>query len=242
MSTPGLQRPAPTPPATLDALSRRPVRDLLVEVVEHVVLVVWVFGVLGQADLLGALGVQTAGSMLTRPLALVAGVLVIAAISFGCRRVRVTEPRRPGTREGMVVAAALVVLLASLVMLMWRADGPLWQLHVSAMVAVGVTGAALKVIFWRRPLPRAQPRHDPLLDHDGPARVLAALAGVSSYRADALRDRLGVDEPTLVAWHRQLVDVGYATSHLRGVRPWLDATGLGRTALTEHLTAVRARP
>ena len=65
---------------------------------------------------------------------------------------------------------------------------------------------------------------------------------MSSYRADALQERLGVDEPTLVACHRQLVDIGYASSHMRGGRPWLDATGLGRTALTEHLTAVSTGP
>lgn len=62
-----------------------------------------------------------------------------------------------------------------------------------------------------------------------------------SYRGSALQQRLDVDQPTLIAWHQRLVDVGYATSHLRRTQPWLEATGLGRTAIAEHLAAVSTR-
>ncbi|WP_201465869.1 hypothetical protein [Janibacter melonis] len=67
--------------------------------------------------------------------------------------------------------------------------------------------------------------------------MLTALMPVGSYRATALQRRLDVDEPTLVAWHRTLVGLGYATSHETLGQAWLDATEVGRAAIAGHLAA-----
>ncbi|GAA1250874.1 hypothetical protein GCM10009633_24420 [Janibacter melonis] len=239
MSTPGLQRPAPTSPAALDALTRRPVRDLLVELGGHVVLGV---AVLGMA-LPAALTLRDAEAPPYRPLptGLALALLALASVLvlMGHRR-RGTDRLPLPALHALAMGVILVVTAGLWWASTWSSPAPSPSAPLLAVFATWVAGAVSSVLFWRRPLPRAQPHHDPLLDEDGPVRVLAALAGASSYRADALQERLGVNEPTLVAWHRQLVNVGYATSHLRGGRPWLDATGLGRTALTEHLTAVSA--
>lgn len=143
------------------------------------------------------------------------------------------------TTMGSVLAALVVVIALA---------GLVWALLQQIAVLVGVLALCLALSLaadvrdWRRPPPAAQPRLDPALrEHPGPTRVLTALMPVGSYRATALQRRLDVDEPTLVAWHRTLVDLGYATSHETLEQAWLDATEVGRAAIAGHLAAVGGR-
>ncbi|MBD5831697.1 hypothetical protein, partial [Janibacter melonis] len=142
------------------------------------------------------------------------------------------------TRRTVLAALVVVIALAGLV----------WASIQQIAVLVGVLALCLALSLaadvrdWRRPLPAAQPRLDPALrEHPGPALVLTALLPVDSYRATALQRRLDVDEPTLVAWHRTLVDLGYATSHETLGQAWLDATEVGRAAIAGHLAAIDDR-
>ncbi|QGX08844.1 hypothetical protein EEW87_17720 (plasmid) [Janibacter melonis] len=241
MSTPGLNRPAPASPATLGALTRRPARDLLIELGEYVVFVAMALLMISQRDLQDAWGGVDGPGVFVTPLALLTAAILITVTSIAGRRIRTTEPVQPAPLEVFALSAVTFVFIALLGAQLLR-DGHLsWQLYVPAMLATAASGIALKVLSWRRPLPRTDSHHYPILDDDGPARVLAALAGVRSYRASGLQDRLDVDQPTLIAWHQRLVDAGYATSHLRGTQPWLNATDLGRTAIAEHLAAITTR-
>lgn len=210
----------------LTGLTRPRLRDLWVRLVED-----------------AALPVALPGALLLPP-----GADQHAALVFGaCGAIwlpahlwwRDVAPLRPSgetsTRSRTAFAALVVVIALA---------GLVWASLQQIAVLVGVLALCLALSLaadvrdWRRPPPPAQPRLDPALrEHPGPARVLTALMPVGSYRATALQRRLDVDEPTLVAWHRTLVDLGYATSHETLGQAWLDATEVGRAAIAGHLAA-----